>query len=80
MSIPQKYPQKNFQKVKFFSPQKPTTQKPHPHHQSTTTSPQKTITKNTLFPKPPLKTLAISHKNPAHPTGKFFKTKTPKTH
>ncbi len=39
-------------KMKDFSRRKPTTQKPHRHHKTATTSPQKIITKIALFPKP----------------------------
>jgi hypothetical protein len=44
-----------FQKVTFFQARLRATQKPHSHHENTTTSPQKTIQKTHAFPKPPSK-------------------------
>jgi hypothetical protein len=55
---PRGFPQKYFQKVKCFRPRLRAIEKPHPHHKSTTTSPQKTIQKTPVFPKPPQKTPA----------------------
>jgi hypothetical protein len=51
------FPQKNFQKVAFFSAPQNVVQLTTFHQQITTTSPQNTTQKITHFAKPPVKTL-----------------------
>jgi hypothetical protein len=63
-TTPRRNPQKNFRKVTFFQSSKPTIQNTITNHEITTTSPQKTITKTHVFPKPLQKSLKNHKKKP----------------